>query len=553
MASKIAFPPAAHDYPNALLAPQPARPAASPRYLWLAGLLVTCLLPRMLVASRVESVCPDGVFYLTLAKALTAGDLAGGLQLMHLNTFPVTLAALHRAGIPWDATGKVWGVLISTLVVLPLFGWLRRQFDDRVAVVGCLLYAVQPQLLRWSPEMIRDPSFWFFFTLSLYWLWRAEVEVRPGLFWLAGAAIALAALTRTEGLLLLIPLACWSWTRCRALRQGRRTLVLGVLACLSVAPSLVLLVNLTLLHRHSHWEWARLDPLEFIKIWLRAQAESVTSGETSAAAVGLSFKDMLREFLPSLYKGFSPVFGLLMLGGMAAWWRIWLRRDQQPLFYTSLALLASIWCHLWIGHSTCPRYLLPIVIMASPFAALGLLGLVRQVAGATDRLRVPAGLVRLAIAGCLVVVAMSEVGIALRNDFRQRRVEVELGRWLNQRCGPKPMLVGSHGPTEVVNYYSQGSCRTFPVTAPPDEILVAVGQSHPDMLLLVCTRHQDYHRPELLERIHRAGLRPLDEPKLLNGCRDLMLFVREDSAGPAGRTKVRPALRISLRTSVEAD
>jgi hypothetical protein len=304
-------------------------------------------------------------------------------------------------------------------------------------------------------------------------------------------------------------------------------LVLGVLACLSVAPSLVLLVNLTLLHRHSQWELARLDPVEFVRIWLRAQAASVPLGETSVAGtVGLSLKAMLCELLPALYQGFCPVYGLLMLGGVAAWWRTWLRRDHQPLFYTALALLASIWCHLWIGHVTCPRYLLPIVIMASPFTALGLWGLVRQLAKAADRLQAPAGLARLAIAACLAGVALSEAAIALRNDFQQRRAEVALGRWLHERCGPTPVLTGPRGLADVVNYYAKGSCRTFRRAAPPDQVLTAVRQSHPDMLLLVSTRHQDYRRPELLDEIHRAGLRPLDDAELLNGCSDLMVFVR---------------------------
>ena len=33
----------------------------------------------MLVESPVESLCPDGIMYLSLAKVLAAGDLAGGL------------------------------------------------------------------------------------------------------------------------------------------------------------------------------------------------------------------------------------------------------------------------------------------------------------------------------------------------------------------------------------------------------------------------------------------------------------------------------------------
>jgi hypothetical protein len=256
--------------------------------------------------------------------------------------------------------------------------------------------------------------------------------------------------------------------------------------------------------------------------------ESAALGSPADAA-GLNFRTMLREFVPDLYKGFGPAYGLLMLGGLFVWRRTWLRQDHRPLLYASLALLAGIWCHLWIGHATCPRYLLPIVIVASPFAALGLLGLVGQLTRAAERRRAPARLARLAIAATLALVAGGEAGLTIRNDFQQRRAEAELGHWLHQRYGPNPVLAGPHGLTDVVNYYAKGSCQSFPPNAPLEEVLAVVGQAHPDILLLVCTRHRDYHDPETLQGIRRAGLKPSDGPKLPGGCSDLMLFVRQGS------------------------
>ena len=47
--------------------------------------------------------------------------------------------------------------------------------------------------------------------LSLYLLWRAVAEVRLSLFLLGGLAMAMAAMTRTEGLFLLMPLLLWAW------------------------------------------------------------------------------------------------------------------------------------------------------------------------------------------------------------------------------------------------------------------------------------------------------------------------------------------------------
>ena len=80
----------------------------------------------------------------------------------------MALAGLHRLGFDWETAAEFYGVLLSTLAVLPLFGWVRRQFDDRVATVACLLYAFHPKLIEWSPEAVREPSFWFFFLLALY-------------------------------------------------------------------------------------------------------------------------------------------------------------------------------------------------------------------------------------------------------------------------------------------------------------------------------------------------------------------------------------------------
>ena len=68
---------------------------------------------------------------------------------------------------------------------------------------------------------MRDQTFWFLFVLSLYLLWRAVTEVRLWLFIAAGVTIPLAAAMRFEGLLLLIPLGLWSCWRWRALGQSR--------------------------------------------------------------------------------------------------------------------------------------------------------------------------------------------------------------------------------------------------------------------------------------------------------------------------------------------
>ena len=187
------------------------------------GLLVLlCLVPRAFMAWKIGGLCPDAVVYIQVAESFDKGLLhEGKYHRFGLNLYPVVLMLLHRSGLDWELAGKLWNVMISCLTVLPLYGWVRRQFDDRVALAAGCLYAMHAELIRWSPEGIRDPTFWFFMVLSLYLLWRAVTEVRLPLFLSGGLALALAAMTRSEGLFLLVPLLLWSFWRDRAPSRSR--------------------------------------------------------------------------------------------------------------------------------------------------------------------------------------------------------------------------------------------------------------------------------------------------------------------------------------------
>ncbi|MGA2798584.1 MAG: hypothetical protein ABSE63_13465, partial [Thermoguttaceae bacterium] len=62
-------------YCNHLAAPEPQRLRFPCRILVLSVLMLACLIPRALLALRLSSICPDGVLYIGLAKALNEGRL----------------------------------------------------------------------------------------------------------------------------------------------------------------------------------------------------------------------------------------------------------------------------------------------------------------------------------------------------------------------------------------------------------------------------------------------------------------------------------------------
>ena len=451
------------DYPNLLKLPEPQRPVLRPAGWLLVGLVLLCLVPRTIMAVKVQSVCPDGLFYIRLAEALERGNFNAAFDQLRLNTFPLILAGLHHLGLDWELAGKLWGVAISSLTVLPLFGWARRQFDDRVALTAALLYAFHPKLIIWSPELIRDPTFWFLFVLSLYLLWRAVTEVRPLWFVAAGLAATLAFATRFEGMFLALPLLLWSLGRFRGLKSGRGRLVLGMTLCLLVLPGVLVLVNATLLHGHPRWEFSRMRPLGFAYTWVQSLAgvEPTPATAPDFAVQRMSTAELAWTFLHMGESGLTPLFALLMFGGIWRWRRVWIRIDHQPLFYTALAVAFGMLIHLWYAQGSANRYILPIVFMGSAFAALAVLGLSGWLARRGQRLGwtgLRSGPMLLAVLAVFAAVGCTDV---IASDCRLRNAEPWLGHWIRERAGHAPLVYGSGGITDVVGYYAQGETLHF--------------------------------------------------------------------------------------------
>ncbi len=553
----LPFQPAAAEYPNHLALPRPERLRLPPAGWLLAAMVLLCLAPRAMMALRITSVCPDGVIYIHAAKAIEAGNLRVAFRDFDLNAYPIILAALHRLGLDWELAAGLWGVTISSLVVLPLWGWARRQFDDRVALLACMLYAVHPKFIEWSPEVMRDPTFWMLFMLAIYWMWRAVTEVRHRYFLAAGAAIILASLTRIEGLFLLIPLALWTFWRWLALRSDRGKLLLGAALCVVILPAMLLLVNIAWLHGRHDWTLFRLDPLEHVQPWLEHLFGQAPADGGSGPAMGMTIGRMAWVFFPTMTRGLSPIFALLMFGGIWGWRRVWSRRDHQPLFYTAVVIMCAIWIHLWYGQNICPRYALPIVLMASPLAALGLLGLVARLSRVAERFSSPlrksgsgslgatAGLsssagrnsrentagqassgtlfqqsvrrrvrpdtIAAVVLGVIFAANLTAAMTSNRAYFAGRRTAVDVGLWVRREFPRPTVLVGPLGVTPIVSYYAAESpYRAFSCDAKDEFILKIIENSRADVVLFRPAKQLTEDRcAALVERSRRLGMAPV--------------------------------------------
>ena len=555
----------------------PAPSPALPRRPWIVVLLlVACLVPRAVAAWNWDVLWGDSLHYRYASISLEQGDFEQGFAEFGLNIYPLILIPLRHLGIDWQIAGKCFGVLVASFTVVPLWGWLRRMFDDRLAVIACLVYALHGKLIAISPLIIRDSTFWFLLVLTLYYVWRAVGELRIGFFLAAGVALTLAVHTRTEGWLLLIPLlgwgACrWSTADGQARASGSRHLALprrdpgrrdrGELHLAPRASALGIpphdpspngrrLVEFgerdasarsargqrdtgaepgpandsaarSPRHRRRRSPLPKLPP-PFSSILVPA----VVPPEQSTPSWILTFK-----LLERLAKGCTWVGSFLLLVGLACGWRIFLRPEHLTLFCMNLLLLVISRIRYWTAGLDL-RYFMPMVIVGVPWMALGL----EYVIAAARRLFQRRGelsprALRI-LAGSLIAVA---VACSLLDGpmpaAAYMRKHAALGRWIYQHAGPEPAIAGNLDHLTLDTFYSNG--HVVGIFWPRDCLMVpmpaALTERKADVVVLWNEENLDTSTSAIIEQriTGYCGYRRVDAKELPAGRNELMVFVRE--------------------------
>jgi Dolichyl-phosphate-mannose-protein mannosyltransferase len=543
--------------------PRLLEPALSRTSVRLSLLLVTCLVPRLIVACRLSSVGDDGYSYLHVADSLERGRLAQAFEYLNLNIYPVVLMGLHKLGLEWTIAGKVWGVLIGTAIALPLFDWLRRMFDERIATVGVFLYAVHPKLIEFSVEPIREATFWFFLVLGLDFLWRSFEERRWWQFAAAGTALALALHTRIEGWFLLAPLSVWGVACWRRAPAARLRLILGVLLCLAMTPLLVLVMNVTLLAHYPTWEFGRLSPFAVVAGWSHSPAPAepqpsvpadalalatttpaptagatsgpVTSAATtsdasaSAASVPATAESKPRNagLARRYWFDFVHTLGVpYLVLGLIGFWNLRGRvRDLRfallPLW--SIATLAAIWMQLVHAGEINGRYFLTLAFIDAAPVAAGFVAVVQWL----QTVAVPAQAPRRnrLVAASLVPVCLLAAGWfqCFTTRHTSRHKEAKLGLWTKAHIGPVRRAVSDFQAIRPA-YFAAG---TLPEVVKYDEFLDAdFDRNPPDLLVIDPHTFSPRLLPYFLERATDLGLVPLDQQAFSPGPPKFLIYAR---------------------------
>ncbi len=178
------------------------------RLLSLSVLLLLALCLRAARPFVVDRISKDGVLYVYMARDIASGDVDSAFlrnrRMPPLYVF--MMAWLSRSGFSAEVAGLVVSVLAGALLVVPVFLIGELMHGRRLAALAAFLVGVNPDLVRISGTVMRDPLFLLMLFCSLYCLLKAmSSEGWEGTsYWLlCGGFAALGTAVRTEGILIL--------------------------------------------------------------------------------------------------------------------------------------------------------------------------------------------------------------------------------------------------------------------------------------------------------------------------------------------------------------
>ncbi len=177
------------------------------KYIWI--LLVISLSVRIYMSFFTYIISNDSVAYIRNAKYFAGGDFSSGLAHDYHPLYSLFMAVLYKVIPNMELSGTIVSVSFGALTVMVFYLIGKDVFDRKISFVSATILALHPDAVRFSADIISEPTYFFFFISALGLGFLAITNRRALLFVLAGMSSALAYLTRPEGIGVIIIVALW--------------------------------------------------------------------------------------------------------------------------------------------------------------------------------------------------------------------------------------------------------------------------------------------------------------------------------------------------------
>jgi hypothetical protein len=333
--------------------------------LFVVGLFLIAFVLRLYAFFNTPVINHDGVLYINQARAIMHNDwdLARQCGYDFISLYHLLIPLCYRIFGDWILAAQSISFFFGTCSVIPFYFILRRFFQPRISFVAGLAFAVNPFFVSYSVDLVKDPIFWFFALLGIFFFISAlKEEKRLYLLLFSNISFLIAGLARFEILIYFIGSILFI-----VFYEDKKTKKILIF----MAPIILLAILVNVMNAYLLKETLYMWTLYFLPRTHRFFSDITDSLlkpgilEKSLLALKLLFFRMSKV----LYVPFIPVFLISFLTI-----RKDLKRDRYFRYFILLTLLSLTALYLFYVkiQVLSPRYTVFFILPAFVFLSFGI-------------------------------------------------------------------------------------------------------------------------------------------------------------------------------------
>jgi hypothetical protein len=404
----------------------------------LLFLLLFSAILKTTMALFIPAINHDGPVYIAAAQKIASGSLGEGIRSFHMPYYPLLIVLIHTIIPNWVVAAHLVSLLTSVFTIIPLYLLTRNSFGRESAVGACVAFTLIPLSNHLSVEIIKDPSFLFFFAWAVYFAQRAIQLKKLIYFFLASLFSLFSILFRLEGIIIFVAYVPFLLVLLLRKSEQRIPLLKGMIVYLGFP---MLLVGISFLVLRAGWsstlrfgvviqmvqDFVNLKFLSnYMAIYKKLEVFETTLPQKGGVK---NFAEIAREYLffvyligslESLAKALFPLY-LFPLG-----WGLWHSRLRKCSFVLFLAF--SYFLMLYFLHvktdSIRERFFLSLIFLLCPWVGVGLERLFDFIKRAPKP--------RILTAICVLLLGVLPIYKSIEIVWKQDNVFVKAGEWIGK-------------------------------------------------------------------------------------------------------------------------
>lgn len=402
---------------------------------------------RLYAVLMAKGISYDGAAYGFIARDFLRHSFAEALSSALHPFYPFLIYLVSPGPHHVEIAGRFISLFFGTLTLIPVFYLVKEVAGQKEAVFSGLFYSVHPYLVTYSGMLLSETTYWGLLTLSVYFFWTGLRRRKILRSTASGFFLALAYLTRPEGMGYLFIFVMWLFLY-GGLKAGwfKKILLFGGV----ILPFLIFSI-LYIIHIHQETgQWFISKKAVGVQAELLKRGEQIDGSIVKVDRVGQ--KSGMRRITKGLAKNVIQNIPFTAYHYLRAYhFALWLFlifgliRPRQKEILGELFLASFVLFHLFslsAFTTSTIRLSVPIIPISLFWAGAGVLEIQRYLQKV--RISTPGKWVSFLIIAAILV----QLPQGMRPDRRHRAEAKSLGLWIKENT-PKDSIIMSNSPLET--------------------------------------------------------------------------------------------------------